>query len=47
VFRIAYSSLNAEFLKNTGALEYVDKAVVFYSPDAVKSNSLKKLLTTK
>jgi hypothetical protein len=34
-------------LKEYEALEYADKAVVFYSPDAVKSNSLKKLLTTK
>ena len=36
-----YSSLNAEFLKEyEGALEYADKAVVFYSPDAVKIKQL-------
>jgi UDP-N-acetylmuramate: L-alanyl-gamma-D-glutamyl-meso-diaminopimelate ligase len=36
-----YSSLNAEFLKEyQGALEYADKAVVFYSPDAVKIKQL-------
>ncbi len=36
-----YSSLNAEFLKEyEGALEFADKAVVFYSPDAVKIKRL-------
>jgi UDP-N-acetylmuramate: L-alanyl-gamma-D-glutamyl-meso-diaminopimelate ligase len=36
-----YSSLNAEFLKEyQGALEHADKAVVFYSPDAVKIKQL-------
>ena len=36
-----YSSLNAAFLKEyEGALEYADKAVVFYSPDAVKIKKL-------
>ena len=33
--------MNAEFLKEyEGALEYADKAVVFYSPDAVKIKQL-------
>ena len=32
-----YSSLNAEFLSEyQGALDQADKAVVFYSPHAVK-----------
>ncbi|MBE7691409.1 peptidoglycan synthetase [Tenacibaculum finnmarkense] len=36
-----YSSLNAEFLKEyKGALAKADKAVVFYSPDAVKIKQL-------
>ncbi len=36
-----YSSLNAEFLKEyQGALDAADKAVVFYSPDAVKIKQL-------
>ncbi len=36
-----YSSLNAEFLKEyDGALDAADKAVVFYSPDAVKIKQL-------
>ena len=36
-----YSSLNADFLKEyEGALKYADKAVVFYSPDAVKIKQL-------
>ena len=36
-----YSSLNAAFLKEyEGALEFADKAVVFYSPDAVKIKQL-------
>ena len=36
-----YSSLNAEFLKEyKGALKYADKAVVFYSPHAVKIKQL-------
>ncbi|MBE7661127.1 peptidoglycan synthetase [Tenacibaculum finnmarkense genomovar finnmarkense] len=36
-----YSSLNAEFLKEyKGALTKADKAVVFYSPDAVKIKQL-------
>ena len=33
-----YSSLNAEFLKEyQGALDAADEAVVFYSPESVKS----------
>ena len=36
-----YSSLNAEFLEQyKGALDYADKAVVFFSPDAVKIKKL-------
>ncbi|MAD96580.1 MAG: peptidoglycan synthetase [Flavobacteriaceae bacterium] len=36
-----YSSLNADFLKEyKGALKYADKAVVFYSPHAVKIKKL-------
>ena len=36
-----YSSLNAEFLKEyKGSLKYADKAVVFYSPHAVKIKQL-------
>ena len=36
-----YSSLNAEFLAEyKGALDFADKAVVFYSPDAVKIKQL-------
>lgn len=36
-----YSSLNAEFLKEyKGALDFADKAVVFYSPHAVKIKQL-------
>ncbi|MDO3694146.1 Mur ligase family protein [Wenyingzhuangia sp. chi5] len=36
-----YSSLNAEFLKEyEGALDHADKAVVFYSPDAVAIKQL-------
>jgi UDP-N-acetylmuramate: L-alanyl-gamma-D-glutamyl-meso-diaminopimelate ligase len=39
-----YSSLNAEFLKEyEGALEFADKAVVFYSPDAVKIKQLEEV----
>ena len=39
-----YSSLNAEFLKEyEGALQYADKAVVFYSPDAVKIKQLEEV----
>ncbi|MBE7629014.1 UDP-N-acetylmuramate--L-alanine ligase [Tenacibaculum piscium] len=39
-----YSSLNAEFLKEyKGALEKADKAVVFYSPDAVKIKQLEEV----
>ena len=39
-----YSSLNSEFLKEyEGALEYADKAVVFYSPDAVKIKQLEEV----
>ncbi|MCD8441060.1 Mur ligase domain-containing protein [Tenacibaculum dicentrarchi] len=39
-----YSSLNAEFLKEyKGALAKADKAVVFYSPDAVKIKQLKEV----
>ncbi|CAM1352509.1 UDP-N-acetylmuramate--L-alanine ligase [Tenacibaculum insulae] len=41
-----YSSLNAEFLKEyKGALEKADKAVVFYSPNAVKIKQLKEVTT--
>jgi UDP-N-acetylmuramate: L-alanyl-gamma-D-glutamyl-meso-diaminopimelate ligase len=37
-----YSSLNAEFLAEyKGALDFADKAVVFYSPHAVKIKQLK------
>lgn len=36
-----YSSLNAQFLAEyKGALDFADKAVVFYSPDAVKIKQL-------
>jgi UDP-N-acetylmuramate: L-alanyl-gamma-D-glutamyl-meso-diaminopimelate ligase len=39
-----YSSLNAEFLNQyKGALDYADKAVVFYSPHAVKIKQLEKV----
>ncbi|WP_109299510.1 UDP-N-acetylmuramate--L-alanine ligase [Aquimarina sp. AU474] len=39
-----YSSLNAEFLKEyEGALNAADKAVVFYSPDAVKIKQLEEV----
>ena len=39
-----YSSLNAEFLKEyKGALDAADKAVVFYSPHAVKIKKLEKV----
>ncbi len=39
-----YSSLNAEFLKEyQGALNSADKAVVFYSPDAVKIKQLEEV----
>lgn len=39
-----YSSLNAEFLKEyQGALDTVDVAVVFYSPDAVKIKQLEEV----
>ncbi len=39
-----YSSLNSEFLKEyEGALEFADKAVVFYSPDAVKIKQLEEV----
>jgi UDP-N-acetylmuramate: L-alanyl-gamma-D-glutamyl-meso-diaminopimelate ligase len=39
-----YSSLNAEFLAEyKGALDYADKAVVFYSPHAVKIKQLEKV----
>ncbi len=39
-----YSSLNAEFLKEyEGALNEADKAVVFYSPDAVKIKRLEEI----
>jgi len=43
-----YSSLNAEFLKEYGgALDAADKAVVFYSPDAVKIKQLAKVTETQ
>jgi UDP-N-acetylmuramate: L-alanyl-gamma-D-glutamyl-meso-diaminopimelate ligase len=39
-----YSSLNAEFLSEyKGALEFADKAVVFYSPHAVKIKQLEEV----
>lgn len=39
-----YSSLNAEFLKEyVGALDKADKAVVFYSPNAVKIKQLEEV----
>ncbi|MDO6744890.1 Mur ligase family protein [Tenacibaculum soleae] len=39
-----YSSLNAEFLvEYKGALDKADKAVVFYSPDAVKIKQLEEV----
>jgi len=39
-----YSSLNANFLKEyQGALDKADKAVVFYSPDAVEIKKLEKV----
>lgn len=39
-----YSSLNPEFLKEyQGALDFADKAVVFYSPDAVKIKQLQSV----
>lgn len=39
-----YSSLNAEFLKEyVGALDKADKAVVFYSPNAVEIKQLKEV----
>lgn len=39
-----YSSLNAEFLKEyQGALDAADKAVVFFSPDAVKIKQLNEV----
>ncbi|WP_299062078.1 Mur ligase family protein [uncultured Polaribacter sp.] len=41
-----YSSLNAEFLAEyKGALNAADKAVVFYSPDAVKIKQLEEVTT--
>jgi UDP-N-acetylmuramate: L-alanyl-gamma-D-glutamyl-meso-diaminopimelate ligase len=39
-----YSSLNAEFLSEyNGALDFADKAVVFYSPNAVKIKQLEEV----
>jgi UDP-N-acetylmuramate: L-alanyl-gamma-D-glutamyl-meso-diaminopimelate ligase len=39
-----YSSLNAEFLSEyKGALDFADKAVVFYSPNAVKIKQLEEV----
>jgi UDP-N-acetylmuramate: L-alanyl-gamma-D-glutamyl-meso-diaminopimelate ligase len=39
-----YSSLNADFLAEyKGALDFADKAVVFYSPDAVKIKQLEEV----
>ena len=39
-----YSSLNADFLSEyKGSLNFADKAVVFYSPDAVKIKQLKEV----
>ena len=43
-----YSSLNAEFLSEyQGALDEADKAVVFYSPHAVKIKQLDEVTTTQ
>jgi UDP-N-acetylmuramate: L-alanyl-gamma-D-glutamyl-meso-diaminopimelate ligase len=43
-----YSSLNAEFLKEyKGALKYADKAVVFYSPHAVKIKQLDEVTSSQ
>lgn len=43
-----YSSLNAEFLKEyQGALHAADKAVVFFSPDAVKIKQLEEVTYTQ
>jgi len=43
-----YSSLNAEFLgEYQGALDQADKAVVFYSPHAVKIKQLDEVTTTQ
>ena len=43
-----YSSLNAEFLKEyKGALKYADKAVVFYSPHAVKIKQLDEVTSNQ
>ena len=43
-----YSSLNAEFLSEyQGALDKADKAVVFYSPHAVKIKQLDEVTTTQ
>jgi UDP-N-acetylmuramate: L-alanyl-gamma-D-glutamyl-meso-diaminopimelate ligase len=42
-----YSSLNAQFLSEyKGALEFADKAVVFYSPHAVKIKELEEVCST-
>ena len=43
-----YSSLNAEFLSEyQGALDQADKAVVFYSPHAVKIKQLDEVTTAQ
>ena len=43
-----YSSLNAEFLgEYQGALDQADKAVVFYSPHAVKIKELDEVTTAQ
>ena len=43
-----YSSLNAEFLgEYQGALDQADKAVVFYSPHAVKIKQLDEVTTAQ
>ena len=43
-----YSSLNAEFLSEyKGALDLADKAVVFYSPHAVKIKQLDEVTTAQ
>jgi len=43
-----YSSLNAEFLREyQGALDQADKAVVFYSPHAVKIKQLDEVTTAQ
>jgi UDP-N-acetylmuramate: L-alanyl-gamma-D-glutamyl-meso-diaminopimelate ligase len=43
-----YSSLNASFLAEyKGALDAADKAVVFYSPDAIKIKQLEEVTSAQ